>query len=243
MTNQFDSLSSVYEDFSGLAFRKYLEFPTVLSLIGDPAGLRVLHFGCGTGVYCRCLARAGARQVVGTDVSAGMLAYAAEQERQSSQGIEYISGDLPRELAGTFDLVLSVYVLPYAATRTELDAQIRAAANALRRGGRYIALPINPAYDGHPDYYARYGFRLYSSGPRIDGAPTTLELRFGDHGERVNARYWTASTLEKSLRQGGFTAITWQRHKVSEEGIAAWGAGFWKPYLEKPHAAVLDCTI
>jgi len=243
MDSQFDSLGGVYEDFSGLPFRKYLEFPTVLGIIGQPTGLSILDFGCGNGVYARCLAGKGARHVVGIDISDGMLTYAREQERRSPQGITFISGDLPQDLLGTFDLVLSVYVLPYASDRAELDRQVRAAAGALRRGGRYIALPVNPAYDGDRDYYARYGFRLSSSDPRADGAVMTLELCFGQHQETVSAHYWTAPTLEDSLRQAGFTAITWQPHHVIEEGISALGADFWQPYLDKPHAAILDCTL
>ena len=245
LTSQFDSLGGLYEEFSETPFREYLEFPSVLDLIGAPRGLRILDIGCGSGAYCRRLARAGASQVTGIDVSDGMLTQAQEQERRSPQGIEYISGPLPENKAGTFDLALSVYVLPYATTRAELDAQTRAAARALRPGGRHITLPINPSYVASRDYYAPYGFRVHSSAPdpRADGTAVTLDLRFGEYDETVSARYWSAATLEGSLRAAGFTAITWQPHHVSKEGIVAHGEEFWQPYLDKPHASILDCTL
>ncbi|MEV0037891.1 hypothetical protein [Streptomyces sp. NPDC050804] len=57
---QFDELAEIYEEFSRLPFRRELEFPSVLGVLGDLSGLRVLDLGCGSGVYSRTPARCGA---------------------------------------------------------------------------------------------------------------------------------------------------------------------------------------
>jgi 2-polyprenyl-3-methyl-5-hydroxy-6-metoxy-1,4-benzoquinol methylase len=63
--SQFDELAMLYEDMALLPWRRDLEIPTVLGLLGDLSGHSVLDLGCGSGLYCRELAQHGARRVVG----------------------------------------------------------------------------------------------------------------------------------------------------------------------------------
>ncbi|MET9478858.1 class I SAM-dependent methyltransferase [Streptomyces sp. NPDC006638] len=236
----FDQAALVYEEFSAGPFRQHLEFPSVLGLLGDMSQLRVLDMGCGNGVYSRMLARAGAGHVLGTDASRGMIEHARDREAKDRLGINYLTGSLPPALAGTFDLVLGVYVLPYATTHDELTALCRSAADALRPGGRFVTLPVHPevAYDA--DHYARYGFRLHLDPPLTDGSPLELELSpGGGHELRVTARYWSAAALEKALADAGFGPVRWQSHRLAP-AAAARPAEFWAPYLSAPHAAILD---
>ncbi|WP_261119966.1 class I SAM-dependent methyltransferase [Serratia ficaria] len=130
---QFDSLAPLYEDMANWPFRKEIEIPAVLTRLGDLCGLRILDFGCGSGHYSRLLKAKGAERVVGYDVAGGMLHYALEREAQERRGIEYAS-DL-RGFESQFDLVLGVYVLPYAATRAQLSAMVRSMVALLRPGG------------------------------------------------------------------------------------------------------------
>ncbi|MGW2401417.1 class I SAM-dependent methyltransferase [Kitasatospora sp. NPDC001664] len=233
----FDSLAAMYEEFSELPFRRHLEFPTVTGLIGPPRGLRILDLGCGSGVHCRHLAAHGADAVTGLDRSAGMIDHARRREEHERHGIRYLLGGLPPELEGTFDLVLSVYVLPYASTYPELLALCRTAADALRPGGRYVTLPVNPGFHPDPEHYARYGFRMYAEGPREDGAPVGLDLRFGSHDAHLTARYWSAPTLERALTGAGFGGHRWHPHRTSRQAA---GDPFYQPYLDVPHAAVIE---
>ncbi|MER5867370.1 class I SAM-dependent methyltransferase [Kitasatospora sp. NPDC002040] len=229
----FDALAAMYEEFSELPFRQQLEFPSVLALVGPPQGLRILDLGCGSGVYCRYLAANGADTVTGLDRSAGMIDYARRREGHECFGIRYLQDDLPPALAGTFDLVLSVYVLPYATTYDELLALCRTAADALRPGGRFLTLPIHP----DPDHYTRYGFRMYQESSREDGAPVGLDLRFGSHDAHLTARYWSAPTLERALTEAGFQQHRWHAHRTSRHAA---GDPFYQPYLDAPHAAIVE---
>ncbi|KAI4869832.1 S-adenosyl-L-methionine-dependent methyltransferase [Hypoxylon rubiginosum] len=236
--SQFDSLADLYVDWSELPFRQHLEFPSVLGLVGPVDGLRVLDLGCGSGVYSRKLAKAGATTVVGLDESAGMLEYALRREAEEKLGITYISGALPAELRESFDLVLAVYVLPYARDYSQLLTLCQAAAEALRPGQRLLTLPIHPAVHTDPEYYSRYGMQIITSTPLADAVPVGLNLRFGRYDAHVIPYYWTAATLERALTEAGFTSITWHLHRTADSGDV--DAEFVQPYLDKPHAAIIE---
>src|SRR5688500_7813349 len=64
----------------------------LLALLGPAAGERVLDLACGHGVVARELARRGA-DVVGIDLSAGLLDRARTIEAASSLGIRYELAD------------------------------------------------------------------------------------------------------------------------------------------------------
>ncbi|GGV57734.1 class I SAM-dependent methyltransferase [Streptomyces spectabilis] len=239
MTTQFDDLAALYEEFSALAFRQHLEFPTVLGLVAEHESQRVLDLGCGSGIYSRLLRGQGITHVTGIDESPGMIEYARRREQKERCGIDYIVGSLPDRLRGTFDLVLAVYVLPYATTYAELVSLCQTASDALRPNGRFLALAIHPSFDPNPECYARYGFRLHTKVGCEDAAPIGLELRFGGHHVNITARYWSTATLLRALTETGFAAPRWRKHRLSKEA-AAGARDFWTAYLSTPHAAIMD---
>jgi 2-polyprenyl-3-methyl-5-hydroxy-6-metoxy-1,4-benzoquinol methylase len=95
-----------------------------------------LDFGCGVGRLVVPLA-GRCRQVVGVDVSAGMLAEA--QSHCRSRGLDNVrlvqsAGDLPADLGGPFDFVHTYIVLQHVAPRQAM-ALIRALIGQIRTGG------------------------------------------------------------------------------------------------------------
>lgn len=59
---------------------------------------------------------------------------------------------------GQFDLVSSVYVLCYAATRGELAGFFTTARRSLSPAGkRLVAMTLDAGYSREPDYYSPYG--------------------------------------------------------------------------------------
>jgi toxoflavin synthase len=238
--NQFDDLAEWYEQFSAQPFRRELEFPSVLDALGSVAGARILDLGCGSGVYTRLLANEGAK-VVGIDESGGMIDFAVRREREQPCGTRYLNGDLPSAEQGRFDLVLGVYVLPYADSRAALAQLCAVAATALRPGGRFVTLPVNPDLHHDPSYYEPYGFRVHA--PDLsDAAPVILTLRAGERETTVTGRYWSAATLNEVLGETGFSQVKWLPHSVTEKGTKEYGESYWSPYLTCPHAVLLDCT-
>lgn len=238
---EFDALGQLYDETFTLPWRRYLEVPTVLRLLGDLTGRSVLDLGSGSGWHCAKLVRLGAREVVGLEVSSGMVDYAGKHH--SHPRIEYLLGDIPAQLHGHFDTVISVCVFGYASTRDQLDGLFRTAATALRPGGRFLAIGLHPDHHGDPDYYAPYGFRIHPAGSRSDGTQVTLEIRFGEHDAALGVTYWSHDALAAALRSAGFLDITRPCHHLDEHGRRELGSEFWRDYLACPHAVILDCRL
>ncbi len=235
---QFESLAEEYEHMVTLPFRRQIEIPAVMESLGEMAGMHVLDFGCGAGHYARLLRKHGAARVVGYDAAGGMLDHARRREQQEQLGIEYCAS-LPEAFDGQFDLVLGVYVLPYATSRAKLADMTDAMARLLKPGGRLLTLPIHPRYALPENYYAPYGFSLSSEQPHADGAEVHLHLPSATAPIDITAWYWSAPTLEQALRQSGFDNITWTDPLPA--GALANPQAELQAYLEKPHTILINC--
>ncbi|MEV6630334.1 methyltransferase domain-containing protein [Actinoplanes sp. NPDC051470] len=240
---QFDQLGGVYDIFSTSPFRRQLEFPTVFATLGDVAGLDVLDLGCGSGSYTRMLKQRGAARVVGLDATEGMVEHARSVEASSPLGVSYVAGALPADLDGAFDIVLAVYVLPYAEDLDRLTDICRTAARALRPGGRLVTLPSNPALRREPDYYERYGFRTYGATRGTEPEPVTLDLCYAGLDETVSAWVWSRAAIDAALSGAGFADVIWAGPVVTAAGVQEAGGAFWQPYLDCPHALTVSARL
>ncbi|KAI0185544.1 S-adenosyl-L-methionine-dependent methyltransferase [Xylaria flabelliformis] len=143
--------------------------------MGDLTGLRVLDGACGTGFYSQMMARKGAAEVIGIDISPGMIDHAKEElpSQLRDNIIRYFVGDFEREdllpslglgdMRGTFDVVFAAWLLNYAADWRHMSRMLANIFDAMKPGGRLICLTPNP-------------FLLTQHGPEMaDG-----ERRIGD---------------------------------------------------------------
>ncbi|WP_029058933.1 class I SAM-dependent methyltransferase [Stappia stellulata] len=238
---QFNELAGLYEDMAEWPFRKDIEIPTVLQTIGDVEGLSVLDFGCGTGMYSRWLKQRGAAKVVGYDPTVGMLNYARRRAEKEGLDISFVS-ELKPGLRGQFDLVLAVYVLPYASTAAELQAMCNEMVGLLRPGGRLVTLPIHPSYDPHANYYEAYGFRLIADDPEdpfADGGGVTLELCMSGQQGKVAAWYWSASSLERAMDEAGIKSLEWRELVAPAYPTIEQAPESLHAYLQKPHSNII----
>jgi SAM-dependent methyltransferase len=131
-------------------------------LLGDVAGRRVLEIGCGSAPCSRWLRRQGA-DVVALDLSAGMLARAAELNRSTGIAVPLVQADaaaLP--LADdSVDLACSAFGgLPFVA---DAGAVLAEAARVLRPGGRFVASVNHPLRWPFPDSPDPADLRVVSS--------------------------------------------------------------------------------
>ncbi|HEV7188992.1 MAG TPA: class I SAM-dependent methyltransferase [Blastococcus sp.] len=119
-------------------------------LLGDVAGRRVLEIGCGSAPCARWLRKAGA-DVVALDLSAGMLARAAERNRATGIDVPLLQADagaLPLADASV-DLACSAFGgLPFVA---DVEGVLREVARVLRPGGRFVASVNHPMRWPFPD--------------------------------------------------------------------------------------------
>ncbi len=233
----FDAHADLYEEMFAAPYRKYLEIPTIGALLGDLTGLNVLDFGCGPGFISRWLQGRGARRIVGYDVSEGMLSYAKRLEQKHPQGISYVA-TLDNNLKEQFDVVLAIYVMPYAPNKEKLLEMSETMAWLLKPGGRLITLPIHPKFNPDPEYYRPYGFRLIEKEKRTDGSLVNLHICQSPYDVNIEAHYWSEETLTSTLRKAGFHSIFWQQlqppQPEQEHGVSLDG------YLHAPHAAIVE---
>jgi len=133
-------------------------------LLGDVAGRRVLEVGAGAAQCSRWLAARGALAVA-TDVSAGMLAAAAELDRRRAAdpardggpvagrppAVPLVQADaraLPFPDA-SFDVVFTAYgAIPFVPDAGRVHAE---AARVLRPGGRWVCSVTHPVRWAFPD--------------------------------------------------------------------------------------------
>ncbi len=119
-------------------------------LLGEVAGRRALEVGCGSAPCARWLRREGA-DVVALDLSAGMLARAAELNLSSGVSpplVQADAGALPFG-SGAFDLACSAYGgLPFVA---DAEGVLTEVARVLRPGGRFVASVNHPMRWPFPD--------------------------------------------------------------------------------------------
>jgi len=112
---------------------------TELRVLPDVAGKEVIELGCGTAYFGAWLKRAGARRVVGVDVTPAQLETARRMDEEFGLGLELIEANaedvpLPDE---SFDLVVSKYG---ASIWCDPAKWIAEAARLLRPGGELFFL-------------------------------------------------------------------------------------------------------
>jgi SAM-dependent methyltransferase len=121
-----------------------------LNLLGNVAQQSVLDLGCGGGQNCIALAQQGA-SVIGIDISNAQLTYARVLAEDNKSNVEFLHGgfDILTQLAeNSFDLILSVYVLPYL---DQVALYLHECYRLLQRGGRMIFSFDHPFRDSFVD--------------------------------------------------------------------------------------------
>jgi SAM-dependent methyltransferase len=244
VTTDYDAIAADYKRAKQQPWRFYVERYTLLRLIGDLRGLAVLDLACGEGYYSRELRHRGAARVVGVDASEGMIRLARQEEVRKPLSIEYRVGDARAvDGAGGFDLVVAAYLLNYAATDAELQDMCSAIGRALKPGGRFVGVNNNPEHP--PERFGasrQYGFVKSTPGAVREGAPITYTI-FLDGRSIDITNYWLSTAAhEAAFRAAGFRDVRWHGPRVSAEGRATFGDGFWENFLAHPPVTFLECV-
>jgi len=119
------------------------EWPVFRAMIPDLQDKRILDLGCGFGWHCRYAREAGARSVVGVDISENMLARA--RAASDDPGIEYILSaiedvDFPEP---SFDIVLSSLAFHYVERFDLVCAMVH---RCLAEGGAFVLSVEHPIF-------------------------------------------------------------------------------------------------
>jgi SAM-dependent methyltransferase len=241
----YDAVADQYDaTFQALPYRIFVEEWSVLNALGDVGQRSVLELATGTGHYARRLRRLGASRVVAVDLSAEMVALAQEAEDRTPLGICYQVHDVATlELEETFDVVIAVYLLHYAADMDHLDAMARVVARHLKPGGRFVTFQLNPSLAREEHFYEPYGIRVNLPPHYSDGQEISFSVHVGQGWwPPISVYYWTRETLTTSLQRAGLTGIRWQTPTLDPQGADRHGEDYWKAYFEHPHCVVIEAT-
>ncbi|QFG23727.1 class I SAM-dependent methyltransferase [Actinomadura sp. WMMB 499] len=147
------------------AYNAHYDRPTVLELLGEVAGKRVLDAGCGPGLYLAELNRRGA-ETIGFDQSSDMI-NAARQRLGPGANLRRHDLDEPLHWLDdhAVDLVLAALVIHYLDDRV---GALRELHRVLRPNGRLVLSTSHPTADwldsGGGYFEQRYEQQQWSRG-------------------------------------------------------------------------------
>jgi len=244
MTTDYDRIGTLYRRAKEQPWRSRLEAPSMMQLVGDVRGRRVVDLACGEGFFTRKLKRAGATRAVGIDISREMIALAESHEAAEPIGCEYRVEDA--RAAGAerdFDLSVSGWLLVYAHDRAELAVMCRGIADRLRSGGRFVTLTTNPAlreFGREPDY-RKYGFDIEVADTAAEGAPIVWTIHLDEHTSfEIENYYLPVEVLVSSLRDAGMRDVRVHALTLAPDPRAGDEDGYWSEFLRYPPAIMLD---
>ena len=125
--------------------------PTMLGLLGDVQGKRILDLGCGDGGYARALAERGAI-LTAVDCSVKAIEYSSAMAREAGLPIAHYrrnSNDLFDIASEQFDIVLCSMMLMDC---EDLDGTLREVVRVLKPDGRLFASVLHPCFDGNHEH-------------------------------------------------------------------------------------------
>lgn len=230
----YDQIAEEYKKSKELSFRILVEEYSLFKMAGDITNRRVLDLACGEGHYTRKLKKAGAREVVGVDVSPEMIKLAEENEKQAPLGCQYVLSDvsyMPK--MDRFDMATAMYLLNYAKTKKELVAFLKSINDQLKPGAQFIGFNDNLANDPiNYGSYKKYGFVKDASPYRKEGSPIHYTF-YNDDGSicQFDNYYLSPKTYAEAFREAGFVNFQWVWPSLHP---AERGDEYWNEFMFDP---------
>lgn len=183
---------------------------------------RAIHLQCSHGTDALSLWKLGAREVVGLDISARMLALARRKAELLGAPATWCHADVlapPAGLAGTADLVFTGKgALPWV---LDLAAWAGVVARLLAPGGHfyiYEGHPLNWLWEHQaPGLHLRPDADYFARSPRVSDDFPGLYLQAaaaeGAEPERAYERQWTLGEVVSALAAAGLTLVSLTEHR------------------------------
>lgn len=240
----YNQLANQYKKAKEQPWRVRIELFSLMNLIGDLAGKKVIDVACGEGWLTRELRKAGAPEVVGIDISAKMIELARWQEAREPLGIEYRIEDAratgPQQ---DFDLSVSNWLLVYAHNREELAIMCRGLARGVKTGGRIVTLLTNPdlyTWQSQPPDYRKYGFEVRLPESPYEGAPVFITVHLENESITIENYYLPREAYASALSEAGFREIAFHKVALSPDPQAGDEGDHWDHFLQYPFMIMID---
>lgn len=189
--------------------------PNLDSLIKDQL---ILDYGCGHGWQAVAFKKRGARAVVGVDISEDRLAHGrALAAREGCGDAVTFSRQVPAELAGRFDVVLSLSAFEHFA---DPAAELEAMKKAVRPGGRVVVSFAEPWLSPHGSHMVHFTRLPWVNVFFSERTIMRVRSRFRDDGaeryEEVEGglNRMTLARFERIMRASGMTIETLRFYPV-----------------------------
>ena len=244
MTTDYNAIAQQYKECKEHSWRSRIETYSLMHRIGSLEGKTVIDVACGEGFYTRKLRQAGAREVVGIDLSEAMIRLAVDQESRVPLGITYRVEDACAEsVRQEFDLAVSAWLLVYARTQAEVSAMCRGLASRLKSGGRFVTFTGNPnLYTFQHADYRKYGFSITLKDRAYEGAPIVWTVYLDDSSFEIENYHLSLEAYESAFVEAGFRDFAVHLPEVSPTPDGVDEGQFWSEYLTYPPAVLIDCV-
>ncbi|GIZ43750.1 hypothetical protein CKM354_000696600 [Cercospora kikuchii] len=244
MSTQYDQIGSRHKSLEDSPVGE-VDFESTSKALGDVSGLKVLDLACGIGRWSKWLVNNGAKEVVGIDISEGMIKGAKDMQaglpKELAQKLDFSVKDCGLPLTveeGGFDLVLGAWYLSNASDHEGLVTMFRNVLINLKPGGRFLGIvpnafvPMYEAYDIH-------GLRMDMNEQAAEGHwKCTLSYKADNIAFKTNIRLH--GLYERAATEAGLGEIRWRPY-VLPKGDQREEQGFWDEFKLRPHLCLLEC--
>ncbi len=253
MSTQYDDIGATYEEMRKLPITTLQDANVEAAVAPFIKGAKVLDLACGTGYFSKKFLEWGAKQVVGVDISKGMVD-AANATLINLEGLSFHVADCSDPMRyedGPFDVVFGAWLLNYAANGKEMTNMFRNASVNLKESGHFIGVTPPPTNDprGHCERAsavrpAQYGGVVVSVTKDFDeGVATHLDAMMKTGKVAFDAYHLTKSVYEMSACEGGLRgSLTWRpvdSPDIRSDILESIRSPSWADYLLVPHFSVL----
>ncbi len=212
--------------------KEYFRKPTILKLLGNVKGKKLLEVGCGSGYWTRLFAKKGAI-CSGIELNKNQLRIAVEEEKYKNLGIKYYLGNasnISMIESNSQDVVFIEFLLLEIKMKSLLKKTFAECFRVLRKNGLLFISDMHP-FD--PFFDKRYKlpdrFNYYSSGDQFVAMATQTDgtkIRFTDH-------HWTFEDYFNTLTSSGFIVFELREPRPSKSLIKRMPYFAYREFLPK----------
>jgi len=207
------------------SFQAKVIMPNLLRILNIKPGMKIADIACGQGYFSRAFGAAGA-EVVGSDISLGLIAKAKERSPKNINFHVASADKLDFAKNGSFDAAVIILALQNI---DNLKGTLKESARVLKPKGRLIIVLNHPTFripqksswdwDGKlGKQYRRVDSYLKEYKMEIDMTPGEKDV---SKKEKTISFHRPLQTYFKSLHDAGFAVTNleeWVSHKKSQKG-------------------------